>query len=181
MPSIDFSSHQQRNAFIDILEMSHMHPKHKVATRDFLRDLIANEQNAEEVQDGQLFEKDVPNYNSLPEDFIIVWLLKSTDLSSLDLGKIKNFDSQQPRQLLYFGQKVLGTCKFPESCKSKCVMTRVLDARSVQNQNPIMGTVVDNKCISDEGRSFGLWLVHTITTSMRTTSCVLSALRRVSQ
>ena len=129
-----------------------MHPKHKVATRGFLRDLIANEQKAEEIQDGQLFEKDVPNYNSLPTDFIIVWLLKSIDLSSLDLGKIKNFDSQQPRQLPHFAQNVLGTCKFPESCKSKCVMTRVLDARSAQIHKPIEGTVVDNKCISDEGK-----------------------------
>ena len=96
--AVDFTANQQRQALIDICEMSHSHPMHRVATRDFVRSLITNQSRATEIVQDNLFEKEVKTCNDFPLGFVLQWLLKATRLTSLDLGKIKCFDSAQLRQ-----------------------------------------------------------------------------------
>ena len=150
--AVDFTANQQRQALIDICEMSHSHPMHRVAARDFMRSLITNQSRATEIVQDNLFEKEVKTYNDLPLDFVLQWLLKATRLTSLDLGKIKCFDSAQLRQLLHYDQNVVGGCKLPEDCNSKDVATRLLDKRSVETDQKIKDLTIDTEQVSAEGK-----------------------------
>ena len=150
--AVDFTANQQRQALIDICEMSHSHPMHRVAARDFMRSLISNQSRATEIVQDNLFEKEVKTYNDLPLDFVLQWLLKATRLTSLDLGKIKCFDSAQLRQLLHYDQNVVGGCKLPEDCNSKEVATRLLDKRSKETDQKIKDLTIDTEQVSAEGK-----------------------------
>eukprot|EP00971_Amphidinium_carterae_P004115 81733-Amphidinium_carterae.1 len=150
-PEKDLLLVQRRQALIKTLDLLEEHPQHTVTVRDFLTQLISNDQHSVAVAQDGLFES-ISTLGKVDEDFMVNFLKDVSQLSLVTLGRVKSFDPSGLQNLLSYALVASPQTKIPQLGSNKAVLMNALKTRNVAMGSRLAGVTDEGQWVNQLGK-----------------------------